>query len=295
MHFSLRPLLCSFPLALALAVACGGDSESSSGGGGGSGGATGGSGGAATGGSGGSGGATGGSGGATGGSGGATGGSAGASGGSAGADASTGGAAGTDAGTDAPVDVGPDADPACATIPQTATVKAHLKITADNECEVFVNGTSVGTTNNWASAVTIDVSLNVHPSKKNVIAVKGTNTSSQAGNDRGIIGELTIDVADAGTAALVLTNASWKASKTLVAGWTDVTFDDSTWMAATEIANHGDGPWGNILTTTGAKWIWTGLIPAAVSDKPNLEDAYVRRAFYFDVSGAGISSQPGCP
>lgn len=174
-------------------------------------------------------------------------------------------------------------------------VKAHLKITADNECEVFVNGTSVGTTNNWASAVTIDVSLNVHPSKKNVIAVKGTNTSSQAGNDRGIIGELTIDVADAGTAALVLTNASWKASKTLVAGWTDVTFDDSTWMAATEIANHGDGPWGNILTTTGAKWIWTGLIPAAVSDKPNLEDAYVRRAFYFDVSGAGISSQPGCP
>ncbi|MEB2311672.1 MAG: hypothetical protein OZ928_07460 [Polyangiaceae bacterium] len=274
-------------MTLALAVACGGDAERSPGTGG-----AGGSGGAATGGSA---GATGGSAGATGGSAGATGGSAGATGGSAGADASTGGTAGSDAGTDAPADVGPDADPACATTPRAATINAHLKITADNECEVFVNGTSVGTTSSWNVGVTIDVSLNVHPSQKNVVAVRGTNTSSQSGNDRGIIGELTIDAADGGTAALVLTDSSWRASKTSATGWNEVAFDDSTWMDATEVANHGDGPWGPVLTTTGAKWIWTGLIPDAVSDKPNLEDAYVRRTFYFDVTGSGITSQPGCP
>lgn len=36
------------------------------------------------------------------------------------------------------------------------------------------------------------MSLFVHPSEKDVIAVKGTNTSSQSVNDRGIMGELTL-------------------------------------------------------------------------------------------------------
>src|SRR5262245_24335790 len=63
-----------------------------------------------------------------------------------------------DAGPDAPADVAPDAPadaapdapaadaapevhPACLTIPTTATRTVHLRITADNECDVYVNGT----------------------------------------------------------------------------------------------------------------------------------------------------------
>lgn len=243
---------------------------------------------------------TGGTGGATGGasSGGASG-SGGTTGGTAGTDAASGGSGGSvdasaDAPSDAPGDVQPDADPACATIPKSQTVMAHLRITADNECEVWVNGTSVGTTNNWGTAVSIDVSLYVHPSIKNVIAVKGTNTSSQAGNDRGIIGELTILENDA-PSALILTDASWRTSKTEVTGWDGVSFDDSSWTAATEIANHGDPPWGAVMTTTGAKWIWSGPVPADTANKPNLESAYARRVFYFSTTGAGTTDAPGCP
>jgi hypothetical protein len=197
-------------------------------------------------------------------------------------------------------DVAADVPAACRTIPMTATLTSHLKITADNECEVFVNGTSVGMTTNWGAAVTIDVSLYVHPGRKNVIAVRGTNTSSQGGNDRGIIGELTVD-ADGGVAPLVVTNASWRTAKTVPdvdaggSNWTAVDYDDSAWSAATEIASNGDGPWGAVFGTSVAKWIWSATVPASTADKPDLETAYARRTFYFSLDGTTIGGTPACP
>lgn len=197
-------------------------------------------------------------------------------------------------------DVGAEVPEACRTIPTTATLTSHLKITADNECEVFVNGARVGMTANWAAAVTIDVSLYVHPGRKNVIAVRGTNTSSQGGNDRGIIGELTVD-ADGGVAALVVTNSAWRTSATVPdvdaggADWTALEYNDSAWNAATEIAANGDGPWGAVLGSSGAKWIWSAPVPADTANKPNLETAYARRTFYFSLDGSTIASTPACP
>ena len=141
--------------------------------------------------------------------------------------------------------------------------------------------------------MTIDVSLFVYPAIKNVIAIRGTNTSSQNGNDRGIIGELTIDV-EGSVEALVVTDASWRTSPSEETGWTGVEFDDSSWDQATEIANHGDSPWGALLTTTTAKWIWSAPVPASTADKPDLETAYARKAFYFGTDGT-LDSEPGCP
>jgi hypothetical protein len=230
-------------------------------------------------------------------------GGSGGSAGSTGADAAAGSGGASEAGpSDARTDVvegGPndaavDADPACSTIPTNATITSHLRITTDNECEVFVNGTSVGTTANWQVAVTIDVSLFLHPGRKNVVAVRGTNTSSQGGNDRGIIGELTLQL-DGGTSSIVVTNDTWRVSKTEETNWTSLTFDDSAWIAATEIANHGDGPWGAVLGTSTAKWIWSAAVPASTNDKPNLETAYARKTFYFSTNGTTVGSTPGCP
>jgi len=205
-----------------------------------------------------------------------------------------------DVAADVAADVAVDVPAACRTISMTATLTSHLKITADNECEVFVNGTSVGMTTNWGAAVTIDVSLYVHPGRKNVIAVRGTNTSSQGGNDRGIIGELTVD-ADGGVAPLVVTNASWRSAKTVPdvdaggSNWTAVDFDDSGWSAATEIASNGDAPWGAVFGTSVAKWIWSATVPVSTTDKPDREIAYARRTFYFSLDGTTIGGTPACP
>ena len=215
---------------------------------------------------------------------------------------------GTDVGMEVAAEAGPEVMPeagadvpaACQSIPTTATLTSHLRITADNECEVFVNGTRVGMTTNWGSAVTIDVSLYVHPGRKNVIAVRGTNTSSQGGNDRGIIGQLAID-SDGGVAPLVITDATWRTSMSVpdvdagAADWTAVDFDDSAWSAATEIANNGDAPWGGGFGVSTAKWIWSAPVPSSTTDKPNLETAYARRTFYFALDGGSIASTPACP
>jgi hypothetical protein len=236
------------------------------------------------------------------------------------APADTGSDAPADTGSDAPADVpadvgmevaaeagpevmpeaGADAPAACQTIPMTATLTSHLRITADNECEVFVNGSSVGMTTNWGSPVTIDVTLFVHPGRRNVIAVRGTNTSSQDGPDRGIIGQLTVD-SDGGVAPLVITDAAWRTSMSVpdvdagAASWTALDFDDSAWSMATEVGSNGDAPWGAVFGTSVAKWIWSAPIPTSTSAKPNLETTYARRTFYFGLDGSSISSTPACP
>jgi hypothetical protein len=198
------------------------------------------------------------------------------------------------------MDSGPEIPAECGTIAMNATLTSHLKITADNECDVYVNGTKVGTTTNWGAAVTIDVSLFIHPGRKNVIAVLARNTSSQAGNDRAIIGELTVD-ADGGVAPLVQTNKDWRTAKSVPdvdaggADWTTLDYDDSAWSAATEIATNGDPPWGAILGASTAKWIWSAPIPADTANKPDFEVAYARRTFYFSLDGTTIASAPACP
>jgi hypothetical protein len=203
-----------------------------------------------------------------------------------------------DAGVDVPADTSPDAaaevDPVCATIRQDATRTVHLRLTADNECDVFVNGAAVGSTTSWPSPVTLDVSLYVYPGQVNVIAVVARNTSSQGGNDRGLIGELD-DLTDGGMRVVIVTDGSWRTSKVEQSGWPALLFDDSTWAAATVIANHGDGPWGALLGTSDAKWLWSGPVPASTADKPDLETAYFRKRFFFDTDGSTVTSQPACP
>lgn len=183
-------------------------------------------------------------------------------------------------------------DPRCTQIPVNATITSHLKITADNECDVYVNGASVGSTNNWGSAVTIDVSLYIHPGRRNVVAVAGRNTSSQDGNDRGIVGELTTTVGEV-TVPVIVTNAEWRVSQEPGSDWTLLDYDDSTWPFASEIATVGDPPWGQVITNPNVKWIWFAPIPASAANKPNLEATYARRVFYFDFEGTP-RSEPLC-
>lgn len=184
-------------------------------------------------------------------------------------------------------------DPRCAAADVTQTLIAHLMITADNECDVYVNGHAVGQTSSWSSAVTIDVSLYVHPGRKNVVAVVGRNTSSQGGNDRGIIGQLTTTAGSTVTPILV-TNSDWVVSQSPGTDWNLLDYDASTWIPAAEVANAGDAPWGNVMGAgSEAKWIWFAPIPNSTAEKPNQETTYSRRVFYFDFDGHVVAA-PAC-
>jgi hypothetical protein len=199
-----------------------------------------------------------------------------------------------DAAMDLDLDGAVDADPACVTIPKDATRTIHLRLTADNECDVYVNGAGVGSTTNWPSPVTLDVSLYIYPGRINVIAAVARNTSSQAGNDRGFIGELD-DLTDGGSRVVLVTDGTWKSSKIERSGWPGTIYDESAWDAATVVASHGDGPWGALLGTSTAKWLWSAPVPDSTADKPDLESAYFRKAFYFGIDGTTISEKAACP
>ena len=157
-------------------------------------------------------------------------------------------------------------------------------------------------TTNWGSAVTIDVSLVCLPGRKNVIAVRGTNTSSQGGNDRGIIGQLSVD-SDGGVAPLVVTDASWRTvhvrcltSTPARANWTAPRLRrHRRGRRVSVVLSNGDAPWGGGFGASAAKWIWSAPIPSSTTDKPNLETTYARRTFYFSLDGTTIGATPACP
>ncbi|MBI2388111.1 MAG: hypothetical protein HYV09_00725 [Deltaproteobacteria bacterium] len=193
--------------------------------------------------------------------------------------------------TATPSDTAPlDTTVPCGVAP-SAVVHATLRLTADNERKVYVNGTLLdGGAYGWGDARSYDVTLFLHPKKVNVIGVEGINTSSQGGHDRGILAVLT-SAADAGTSFTLVSDASWKISPTLVTEWYAPTTSDAAWVAAFEQAPNGASPWGTIADIPGsAMWIWT-YDSAKATTKVDDEHVYARRSFYFAVDGS-LSETP---
>src|SRR5205823_4210808 len=131
-----------------------------------------------------------------------------------------------------------------------------------------------------------------NPSRKNVIAVEGINTQQIDGPDRGVIVDLKV-TGDAGTGG-VLSDASWKLSTTFAPAWFDPSSSDIGWVAATEEGPHGMPPWGNVLGTSSAKWIWWYDSNKPAAEKIAQETIYVRKTFYFDMTGAVVGSPSAC-
>ncbi len=192
---------------------------------------------------------------------------------------------GTDAGADtaAPCPIGND-----------ATITATLKATTDDNYKLYVNGTLIDDVARvWSSPQTYsNIQLFRNPTRKNVIAIEGINTANQGGLDRGVIVDLSYTV-DA-TLQSVLTDATWKVGTSLTAGWFDIAFAETGWVAATVEAAHGDGPWGAILGTSTASWLWS-YDSAAAAAKPTNETIYLRKSFYIGLTGAPQDTPGTCP
>jgi hypothetical protein len=175
-----------------------------------------------------------------------------------------------------------------------ATVLGTLKITTDDNFRLYVNGALIDETPRvWSSPQTYMVNVFRHPSRKNVLAVHGLNNAEIDGLDRGVIVDLSFD-AGAG-AQSVLSDATWKLSTTLVTNWFEVAFDDTAWVAATDEGAHGISPWGMVLGTSSARWLWSydSNVPAA--SKPTTEEVWVRKAFYVSAAGTASATSSACP
>lgn len=197
-------------------------------------------------------------------------------------------------------DAAPDAELPPCPVPEDATVAATLRVTTDDHFKVWVNGVLVDdAVRFWSQPQTYAVTLFRSPKKKNVLAIEGINAFNQGGLDRGVLADLVVaapdggapDAGDGGAVFALVTDTTWKLSKTVAEGWTGLAFDDAAWVAPTDEGAHGISPWGAVFGASTARWIWSYDSATAV-DKPQNESIHLRRGFWFDASGA-VANAPG--
>lgn len=206
-----------------------------------------------------------------------------------------GGDAGRDAAAaDASILDGSGSSTTC-TIALDATLAGVTRTSGDDNFELYVNGQLVKTFDGlWTSPQTDAVTLFRHPSKKNVIAARASNVVKVDGLDRMIVLDLSFD-AGAGEQHVV-SDATWLRSPGgLETNWFAVDFAEANWTASTVVGNHGDAPWGAILGTSTAKFLWSyhsGMVDQTT--KPDAETVWFRKSFYVDLGGAPQSTPGTC-
>ena len=121
---------------------------------------------------------------------------------------------------------------------------AELRIAADDACEVFLNGTQVGTHDTWSRTAVFTVGGLLKPGG-NVLAVRAENKPAPSKNPAGLIARLAMTLND-GAETAVVSDGSWRSDKNEHPQWEQAAFDDSSWKAAMVTAPFGEGPWGRI-------------------------------------------------
>ena len=114
---------------------------------------------------------------------------------------------------------------------------ARLIITADNTCEIFLNGHAVGVTRRWYISPEFDVTQFM-TSGKNTFAIRTTNNGGPAG----LIARIIVEP-QSGETVTVITDASWKSLDSEASGWSNVDFDDSAWPFVLDLGPSDISPW----------------------------------------------------
>ncbi len=127
--------------------------------------------------------------------------------------------------------------------PGEAVAEAKLCLTADNSFVAYVNGTRVGSGDNWKQSYTFDIGKVLQPGK-NVLAVAATN-GADAPNPAGLIASYRW-TADSGKIGGGSIDDSWKAAADPAEGWLEASFDDSKWEPALRQVAYGGAPWGPV-------------------------------------------------
>ena len=132
-------------------------------------------------------------------------------------------------------------------IPKGANVKrGDLRIACDDTCEVFVNGSRIGSGGAWNRTATFAIDGKLLGVGENVLAVRGENKYSNVPNNpAGLIASLTISLNN-GKRLTVVSDSTWRVAKIGYEGWTKADFDDSAWRKAAIAGKFGAKPWGRI-------------------------------------------------
>jgi len=131
-------------------------------------------------------------------------------------------------------------------LPKGRSVKeATMRLTADNNFILFVNGNKVGegagAMNEWRRAK--NVTLKGLKSGKNLLAVEAINTG-RFPNIAGLIGRFHV-ILDDGSEVVGSVDASWKSSATESSDWVSPNFDDTAWTGVKVQSRYGEAPRGN--------------------------------------------------
>jgi len=134
-------------------------------------------------------------------------------------------------------------------VPTTAEVEhATLFISTDDKFEAWLNGRSLGSSADWHAPKRFEIRSLLKPGQ-NLLAVRAENApASVKSNPAGLIVSMEVSLKD-GSKRNVVSDETWRASKTGPELWASRTYDDSAWPQAQATARYGEGPWGKLSSS----------------------------------------------
>ncbi len=126
---------------------------------------------------------------------------------------------------------------------EAPVAQALITTTADNHCEVFINGKKVGTSDDWSQLLASEVANLLKPGT-NTIAISAVNDGGPAG----LLAYLHIASAD-GRRFAIVTDATWKATTSPKENWKGEEYNDAGWSNALVLGTLGDAslPWSQAI------------------------------------------------
>ncbi|NJM36851.1 MAG: DUF1080 domain-containing protein [Akkermansiaceae bacterium] len=122
-------------------------------------------------------------------------------------------------------------------------LNAIITVACDDEQRLFLNGKDIGKSTDWANPPSYDVTANLKPGGRNVIALECTNRHASAG----MALRLSITLKE-GERLNIISDGNWKCSSEASEGWNGLDFQEgASWQKAFIISQMGDKPWGNLM------------------------------------------------
>ena len=126
-------------------------------------------------------------------------------------------------------------------IPEGSAVRrARLRITADNEYILYLDGRELGRDAEWSQLFEYDITPLLGPGS-HVLAVEAYNSAREAGFMFGMQVGLTT-----GQVIRIKSDSSWLIVPNDLAGWEKKTEPDDSWRNATVESAFGSEPWGSL-------------------------------------------------